>query len=169
MGSNLSASDIATLASNAGFEGDSLVTATAIGLAESGGNPNAYNPEVGAGTASGQGSYGIWQVYLADHPTYTPQALLDPQTNATAAYSISSNGTNFSPWSTYNSGAFQQYLQQAQDAVSSLFGTSSAPDTTDSTDTDDSGGGATPDTTGMLILFAAGGLAIWALAKAFGS
>jgi len=43
--SNLGAADILNYASAAGFAGGDLATAVAIALAESSGNPNAYNPE----------------------------------------------------------------------------------------------------------------------------
>ena len=48
------------LAQNAGFQGDDLATAVAVALAESGGDPSAYNPEKQAGAASGKGSFGLW-------------------------------------------------------------------------------------------------------------
>lgn len=110
----LSAADIATYAANAGFSGQDLATAVAIALAESlpSGNPNSYNPETKAagGTPQGQGSYGLWQIYLKKHPEFAGQNLFDPQTNANAAYSIYSRRGGFSDWSTYNSGVYAQYL-----------------------------------------------------------
>ena len=110
---NLSAQQISQYAANAGFTGNSLVTAVAIALAESSGNPNAYNPETAAGAAVNQGSYGLWQIYLTAHPEYAGVNLYDPQTNANAAFAIS-GGSNFEPWSTYTSGAYQNQLAAAQ-------------------------------------------------------
>lgn len=113
----LSASQIAGYASAAGFTGDALNTAVAIALAESSGNPSAYNPETAAGTPQGIGSYGLWQIYLYKHPEFANLNLNDPQTNANAAYQIySNNGSNFSAWSTYNSGAYLAYVPQASSA-----------------------------------------------------
>jgi Lysozyme like domain len=100
---------IAQFAQNAGFTGSDLQTAVAIALAESSGDPNAYNPETAAGTPAGQGSYGLWQIYLKAHPEFRGQNLMDPQTNANAAYSIFSR-RGFHDWSTYTSGAYQAYM-----------------------------------------------------------
>ena len=103
---------ILTLASNAGFSGADLATAAAIALAESGGNPNDYNPETAArgGTPQGQGSFGLWQIYLKAHPEFAGQNLYDPQTNANAAYSVYSHRGGFRDWVTYSTGAYQEHL-----------------------------------------------------------
>jgi hypothetical protein len=80
------------LAASVGFPDPAL--AAAIAMAESSGNPNAYNTE---------GSYGLWQIDVVFHPEFQndPSVLFDPTTNAQAAFRISSSGTNFSPWSTF--------------------------------------------------------------------
>lgn len=111
-------SNIAGYARNAGFTGVDLITATAIALAESSGDPNAYNPEVAAGTPDGQGSYGLWQIYLKAHPEFAGENLYDPQTNANAAYQVYKNaGYKFTPWSTYKNGAYQAQLDAAGQLV----------------------------------------------------
>lgn len=107
---------IANVAANAGFSGADLVTAVAIAYAESSGNPNASN------TVPPDNSYGLWQINVNAHPEYDPQSLLDPQTNANAAFAIySAAGNSFKPWGTYlppyGNGAYQQYLPQAQTDV----------------------------------------------------
>lgn len=113
-----SISNIAQYAEAAGFAGNDLIVAVAIAMAESGGNPNAYNPETAAGAPAGKGSYGLWQIYLSAHPEFTGQNLYDPQTNANAAFAIySAAGNSFSPWSTYKSGAYQSFLGSASDQV----------------------------------------------------
>lgn len=117
----ISAQDIATYARNAGFDGNDLVTAVAVALAESGGNSGAYNPETAAkgGTPEGQGSVGLWQIYTKKHPEFAGQDLHDPQTNANAAFSVySAAGQSFTPWSTYTSGKYSAYMQTATEAVS---------------------------------------------------
>jgi hypothetical protein len=88
----LSLSDLQQLAAQTGFADPAL--AAAVAMAESGGNPNAYNTE---------GSYGLWQVDINFHPEFqsNPSVLFDPTTNAQAAYAISSGGTNWQWWSTY--------------------------------------------------------------------
>jgi len=118
-GGNLSASQIAQYAASAGFTGDDLATAVAIALAESAGNPKAYNPETAARTPQGQGSFGLWQIYLKAHPEFANVDLTDPQMNANAAFSVyQAAGNRFTPWSTFGNGAYAGYLSQAQGAVS---------------------------------------------------
>jgi Lysozyme like domain len=114
----LSPSQISGYASDAGFDGDDLVTAVAVALAESSGNTQAYNPETKAGAPQGKGSYGLWQIYLNAHPEFEGTNLYDPSENANAAYSVYQGaGGSFSPWSTFKSGAYLAHVQTAQDAV----------------------------------------------------
>lgn len=97
--------EIAKLAYSAGFRGDALNIAVQIALAESGGNTNAYNPETAAGTATGSGSRGLWQIYGTAHPEYNNDSAFDPRVNAQAAYKVFREaGNRFTPWSTYNQG-----------------------------------------------------------------
>lgn len=99
------------LAQNAGFSADDSSIAAAIAMAESGGNPHAYNPETAAGNPPGQGSFGLWQINLRRHPEFFNVNLYDPTANANAAFSVFTNaGNSFSPWSTYTSGAYKEYL-----------------------------------------------------------
>ncbi len=108
---NLNFSELLTLAQGAGFVGQDAVTAAAIALAESGGNPNAYNPETAAGTAPNMGSYGLWQIYLQAHPEFSIENLKDPKTNASAAFTTYQEaGNSFQPWSTFKSGAYTAYV-----------------------------------------------------------
>jgi peptidoglycan hydrolase-like protein with peptidoglycan-binding domain len=110
--------DIQAVAANAGFAGADLATAVAIALAETNpsGNENSYNPETQKATPAGQGSYGLWQIYLWKHPEFAGENLMDPQTNANAAYQLYAQH-GFAPWSTYGSGKYQAYLGQAIAAV----------------------------------------------------
>lgn len=86
----------------------------AIALAESGGNPNALNNN----PATGDYSIGLWQVNyfgsLAPGRTakYGSPAQLQSDANAQAkaAVSISGNGSNLAPWTTFTSGAYKRYL-----------------------------------------------------------
>jgi len=114
---NLSAQQISPYAAAAGFSGDDLVNAVAIALAESSGNPKAYNPEMAAGAPANQGSYGLWQIYLNAHPEFAGVDLYDPQTNANAAYQVFQQ-SGFAAWSTFKSGAYQTHLLAAESAVS---------------------------------------------------
>jgi hypothetical protein len=118
---------ICEYAQNAGFKDEDLINAVAIALLESGGNANAYNPELLAqarnGAPDGEGSMGLWQIYRFEHPEFAGQNLYDPQTNADAAYSVYLKaGKSFAPWSTLkvlNAGgpSAQTALNAAQTAV----------------------------------------------------
>jgi hypothetical protein len=107
----------ARCAYNAGFRGQSLITAVAIAGAESTWNPNATGDQ-SLTTAKWGPSLGFWQVRTLVNPNSfsypdtlrVDPGLYDPQSNANAAYVFSKQGQNFGPWSTYMSGA---YLQSA--------------------------------------------------------
>lgn len=98
---------LVTLAQGAGFSDDDANTAAAIAIAESSGNPSA----VGDLQLTPGGSIGLWQINLKAHPEYTASELTDPATNAAAAFSVFSAAGGFTPWSTFNNGAYQAYLQ----------------------------------------------------------
>ena len=69
-------------------------TAAEIAMAESGGNQYA------TGTV---GERGYWQI----NPDHGSLSTYDPVGNAKAAVIISSNGTNWTAWTTYTSGIYQ--------------------------------------------------------------
>jgi Lysozyme like domain len=105
----MTASEIATVAENAGFTGDDLTTAVAVALAESSGNPSAFGD-----AGIGQGSFGLWQINSKYHPEYGPDfsTLYDPQANANAAFAVYSQaGNSFKPWSTFKTGAYLANVQ----------------------------------------------------------
>ena len=80
-------------------------TAAAIASAESGQGTNLVNPN------DPGGSYGWWQINGAAHPQYNTGLLTsDPNYNAQAAIAVSNNGTNWTPWTTYQTGAYKAYL-----------------------------------------------------------
>lgn len=130
----LSASEIAQYAAGAGFYGDDLITAVAVALAESGGNPKAYNPEIQAGAPTGKGSYGLWQIYSNKHPEDAMLDLFEPAANAAAAYGVYSDaGNSFRPWSTFSQDNpstgeawYLAHMSDAQAGVDSLPGPVSA-------------------------------------------
>lgn len=102
----------------AGFRGEGLRMAYAIAMAESGGNAAAHN----GNAATGDNSYGLFQINMlgAMGPERRKQyglssndSLFDALTNAKVAYRMSNGGTNWSPWSTYKSGAYRQYYGTA--------------------------------------------------------
>ncbi len=104
-GMNLSQSQLEQYASNAGFSDAEAPIAAAIAMAESSGDPSSLgDPNLGI-------SVGLWQINLRAHPEYTQQDLLDPQTNANAAFSVYQQaGSSFNPWTTFKTGAYQEYI-----------------------------------------------------------
>lgn len=76
--------------------------AAAIAMAESGGGANSTN-----NNSNGTQDRGLWQI----NTVHGAQSTFDPNANAAAAVAISSNGSNWSPWATFTSGAYKQYLQ----------------------------------------------------------
>jgi len=70
--------------------------AAEIAMAESGGNQYAVSPT---------DDYGYWQINM---PSWGPaMATFDPIGNAKAAIEISQDGTNWDPWTTYVTGAYE--------------------------------------------------------------
>lgn len=129
----LSIPAIYNAARRAGFSPNDAVTMTAIALAESGGNPDAYNGNVN----TGDNSYGLWQINMIGNLGAPRRAqfgindnnqLFDPATNAHAAYLVAGNGRSFAPWSTYKSGAYTAYLAPVMSALG-MSGHSAPPAT----------------------------------------
>lgn len=87
--------------------------AAAVALAESGGNPNA----IGHNT-DGSVDRGLWQI----NSVHGSLSTTDITANAKAAISISNNGTNWQPWTTFKSGAYLKFLNPSDPSV---VGTSS--------------------------------------------
>lgn len=100
------------LIQNTGWRGKDLDTAVAIAMAESGGNPTAYNPELASSySRPGAGSRGLFQIFGAVHPKYNSDLAYDPATNARGAYEIYQQaGNKFTPWTTYTGGTYKNYL-----------------------------------------------------------
>jgi Lysozyme like domain len=80
--------------------------AGAIALAESAGNNEATNPTDNNGT---QTSWGLWQISNGTHAQPVPN-ILDPNVNAQQAVAKYNGAGGWSPWGTYDSGAYKQYL-----------------------------------------------------------
>ncbi len=105
--------DLYTLAVQAGLKPARARIAAAIAISESGGDPNAHN------TKGPDNSYGLWQINMkgALGPARLKQfgiasadQLLDPATNARAMATLSKQGSDFRPWSTYLSGAYLTHI-----------------------------------------------------------
>ena len=67
--------------------------AAEIAMAESGGNANAISPT---------NDFGLWQINGSNGSLAT----LNPLQNAKSAITLSGNGTNWGPWTTFHSGAY---------------------------------------------------------------
>lgn len=115
-------SDIRSILQQAGFSGSGLDTAEAIVMAESGGNAHAYN----GNASTGDNSYGLFQINMLggmgaerrkQFELSSNDALFNPLTNAEIAFHLSKGGTDFSPWSTYKSGAYQRYLGNPNSSI----------------------------------------------------
>lgn len=94
----------------AGWRGETLLVAVSVCLAESGGNAKAqgYNRDAHGRVTSID--RGLWQINSYWHKEVSDACAYDPICNAKAAYRISSGGRSWSPWATYNSGAYRGHL-----------------------------------------------------------
>lgn len=155
LGTTLSASQIYQTAVGAGFPPDVATQMTAIALHESRGVSTATNittnPKPGY---LPEQSYGLWQINIQGNPQIMsqlgitdPSQLLDPATNAKAAYLLwGGNPNNLNvAWGINNpndlQGGYQQFLPAAEAAAaangydaSSLSTTSASTDPTTSVD-----------------------------------
>lgn len=122
---------IANQAAQAGFTGQGLVNITAIVEAESSGNASAINRNTNGST-----DYGLAQINSVHGVSQA--AMFDPAQNLAEAYKLSSGGTNFSPWTTFNTGAYKNFLSTATGATSGI----GAADTS-TPGSDEPGGAAT--------------------------
>lgn len=118
---------LADYARKAGFSGEDLVTAVAIAIAESSGDPNARGDLRDPYDPSTATSYGLWQIHWTVHPeTFMndPAELFDPQRNAYAAFTIYNKaGRTFRDWSTFDprngsTPRYLSYLNKARQEVS---------------------------------------------------
>jgi hypothetical protein len=109
---SLNETELVVLAVHAGLPMDKAKIAAAIAIAESGGDPNAHNSK------PPDDSYGLWQINMigplgpARRLEFGLKAntdLFNTETNAKAMSEISKQGKDFTPWSTYTSGAYKSH------------------------------------------------------------
>ena len=111
----------AQVASRAGFSGERLVTAVAVGMGESSCRPNAQNANGPTkGCPNGSVDRGLWQINSCWHPSVSKSCAYDAQCNANAAYRISAKGSNFKPWVAYTNGSYRNHVNAARAAVARL-------------------------------------------------
>lgn len=120
----LTQEQLAGLAIQAGLTSDAAKIASAVGMAESGGDTNAINP---GHPGDPEYSVGLWQINIRSHP-YTQAQMQDPLQNARAMAQISSMGTNWNPWGAYTNGSYKAWMQS--NIVPTNFTTTSTNPTT---------------------------------------
>lgn len=99
-----------TLWINAGGPKTLAPLAAAIAEAESGGNSDALNPNDNGGI---QSSFGLWQISTGTHTPPSPN-WANPAVNAQLAVAKwKGAGNSFSPWGTYDSGAYKAFLNNS--------------------------------------------------------
>jgi hypothetical protein len=116
-GTHLSDKQIAQYARNAGLHGNGLVISIAVALAESQGWTKALLINTDCSR-----DRGVWQINSRWHSEVSDAQAFNPATCAQAAARISSNGSDWSPWTTYINGAYQQYMSRARTAASQVGG-----------------------------------------------
>jgi len=105
----LTAQQIAGAAKAAGFPDNELATATAVALAESGGETTATNRNT-----NGSVDYGLWQINTVHGSLLSQGDKFNPADNAKMAYTVWSRaGNKWSPWSAYNNQRYRTFLPQA--------------------------------------------------------
>jgi hypothetical protein len=116
----LSTGQIKWLAQEQGINGEALVIATAVALAESDGVVRAHN------TRGADDSYGIWQINMTGdlgpdrrraYGLKTNEDLFDPQTNARVMAGESKRGTNWKPWGAYTDKRYLKRMAEARAAT----------------------------------------------------
>ena len=99
----LSSAELVDLLSLVGFEGKSLRTAWAVVMRESRGHPTSHNKT----SATGDNSYGLFQINMIGSlgevrrekfGILKDAELLDPVTNAKAAFYMTARGTDWGSW-----------------------------------------------------------------------
>jgi len=110
----------------AGGQPGAAPIAAAIAMAESGGNSTATHAD-----SNGSVDRGLWQI----NSVHGAQSSYDVMTNARAAVSISNNGQNWTPWTTFNSGAYRNFIQTnvAPDTSAPINATNAAANQTANT------------------------------------
>lgn len=117
----LTPAGIASLALQSGCDPAAATIATAVAMAESAGSPSAQG-DIGLMTSVWDWSAGLWQIRGLRTERGTggirdSVANQDVNHNAAAMFAISQACTDWTPWSTYNSGAYLQFMSLAEQAV----------------------------------------------------
>lgn len=95
---------LAQLWESVGGNPASSLIASAVAMAESGGHSAAVNHD-----SDGSTDRGYWQI----NSVHGAESTFDPVGNAEAAVSVSGNGSSWTPWTTYNNGAYLAFMNGA--------------------------------------------------------
>ena len=108
---------IFALAVDAGWgDSHSAQVATAIALAESGGDASATNHNINGST-----DYGLWQINSVHSDILASGQWSNPSANAKMAHEVyAQSGDSFRPWVTYNTGKYLAYMPRAAKAESGI-------------------------------------------------
>jgi cell wall-associated NlpC family hydrolase len=105
---------VAQYAIKAGFRGVALLLAVEVSFAENGSHdPRLFSKP----NKDGSIDRGLWQINDKAHPNYSDADMRDGLKNAKAAFKISDGGKNWTPWTTFNNGAYYHYNKQANRAI----------------------------------------------------
>lgn len=97
---------IAGFAKSAGFPDNEIATATAVALAESGGDAAATNRNT-----NGSYDYGLWQINTVHGSLLSQGNKFNPLDNAKMALSVwRGAGNKWTPWTVYKSGTYRAQL-----------------------------------------------------------
>merc|ERR1719183_3399798 len=111
----ISGQQAAQLWLQAGGNSGNCADAVSVAMAESGLNTQARNVNTDSHHSVDRG---LWQINNYWHPEISDSCAYSAACNAKGAYSISSGGSNWTPWSTWNNGAARQHYAAAQQACS---------------------------------------------------
>jgi chitodextrinase len=115
-GDHYSAVQVAQLAQQAGFSGNDWVISVAVAEAESSGWTRARLINTDCSV-----DRGLWQINSYWHGEVSDACAFDPACNAQGTHTIWSNG-GWGQWTTYNNGAYQAHMAEAQAAVNQVGG-----------------------------------------------
>lgn len=102
---------------DAGFTtGSGLVTAIAITMAET---ANTYDPKISNTTGNNPPSTdrGLREINSYWHPEVSDDCAYDAACSAKEMFRISKQGADFTPWATFNNGAYKKYMNASWMAV----------------------------------------------------
>jgi hypothetical protein len=115
-GDHYSAVQVAQLAQQAGFSGNDWVISVAVAEAESAGWTHARLINTDCSV-----DRGLWQINSFWHGEVSDACAFDPACNAQGTHTIWANG-GWTQWTTYNNGAYQSHMAEAQAAVNQVGG-----------------------------------------------